>query len=125
MISHRFVKDVIQLSIGNVNFSSEDLVQMDSQLVSDTSLIKTMLKVMVVECPIHVVDVIVKVTTHNDSSIGVLTNDILDDISHSFCSLHFEGFAPRFEVAIQYLHLLLPSCHPRPAEIGSQRFDKR
>ena len=54
---------------------------MTSQLVSNTSRIKSMLKVMVVECPIHVVDVIIEVTTHNDSSIGVLTNDILDDIS--------------------------------------------
>ena len=58
-----------------------------------------MLKVMVVECPIHVVDVIVEVTTHNDSSIGVLTNDILDDISDSFCSFLLELFLPRFEVA--------------------------
>ena len=73
---------------------------MTSQLVSDTSLIKSMLKVMVVECPIHVVDVIIKVTTHNDSSIGVLTNDILDDISDSLCSFLLELFLPRFEVAI-------------------------
>ena len=55
---------------------------------------------MVVECPIHVVDVIVEVTTHNDSSIGVLTNDILDDISDSFWSFLLELFLPRFEVAI-------------------------
>ena len=48
MISHRFVKVVIHHGIGNVNFSSEDLVQVTSQLVSDTSLIKSMLKVMVV-----------------------------------------------------------------------------
>ena len=59
-----------------------------------------MLKVMVVECPIHVVDVIIKVTTHNDSSIGVLTNDILDDISDSLCSFLLELFLSRFEVAI-------------------------
>ena len=68
--------------------------------MSDTSLIKSMLKVMVVQRPIHVVDVIVEVTTHNNSSIGVLTNDILDDISDSLCSLLLELFLPRFEVAI-------------------------
>ena len=73
---------------------------MASQLVSDTSLIKRMLKVMVVESPIHVVDVIVEVTTHNDSSIGALTNDILDDISDSLCSSLLELFLPRIEVAI-------------------------
>ena len=68
--------------------------------MSYTSLIKSILKVMVVECPIHVVDVIVEVTTHNDSSIGILTNDILDDISNSFSSFLLELFFPRFEVAI-------------------------
>jgi hypothetical protein len=100
VISHRFVKVVIHHSIGNVNFSSEDLIQVTSQLVSDTSLIKSMLKVMVVECPIHVVDVIIEVTTHNYSSIGVLTNDILDDICDSLCSFLLELFLPRFEVAV-------------------------
>ena len=59
-----------------------------------------MLKVMVVECPIHVVDVIIEVTTQNYSGIGVLTNDILDDISDSLCSFLLELFLPRFEVAI-------------------------
>ena len=59
-----------------------------------------MLKVMVVECPIHVVDVIVKVTTHNNSSFGILTDDIFDDISHTLCSFLLELFFPRFEVAI-------------------------
>ena len=73
---------------------------MTSQLVSCTSRIESMLKVMVVECPIHVVDVIIEVTTHNDSSIGVLTYDILDDISDSFCSFLLELFLPRLEVAI-------------------------
>ena len=68
--------------------------------MSYTSFIKSILKVMVVECPIHVVDVIVEVTTHNDSSIGVLTNDISDDISDSLCSFLLELFLPRFEVAI-------------------------
>ncbi len=100
MISHRFVKVVIHHSIGNVNFSSEDLIQVTSQPVSGTSLIQSMLKVMVVECPIHVVDVIIKVTTQNDSSIGVLTNDILDDISDSLCSFLLELFLPRFKVAV-------------------------
>ena len=100
MISHRFVKVVIYHCIGNVNFSSKDLIQVTSQFVSGTPRVKSMLKVMVLECPIHVVDVIVEVTTHNDGSIGVLTNDISDDISDSLCSLLLEFFLPRFEVTI-------------------------
>lgn len=125
MIRHPTVEAIIDQRIGNVNSSSEDLVQVSTQPVGDSALVNSVLKLQDVQLSVDVVDVIVKVTTHDDSSISVLLDDILDDISDSFCSLHFEGFVPRFEVAIQYLHLLLPSCHPRPAEIGSQRFDKR
>ena len=100
MISHRFVKVVIHHSVGNVNFSRENLVQMASQLVSDTSLIKSMLKVMVVGCPIHVVDVIIKVTIHNDSSIGILADDIFNDISDLVRSFLLELFLSMLEVAI-------------------------
>ena len=109
MISNRLVKVINDHRIGDVHFYCQDLIQMTSQFVGSVSLIKIMLKVMVVQCPIHVVDVIVKVTTHNNGGISVLTNDILDDISDSFCSLFFELLFPRFEVAIQYLHLMSPS----------------
>ena len=68
-----------------------------------------MLKWQDVHLSVDVVDVIVKVTTHDDGGINILLDDILDDISDSFCSLCFERFVPRFEVAVQYLHLTLPS----------------
>ena len=125
MIRHPTVKAIIDQCIGNVNPSSEDLVQVSTQPVGDSALVNSVLKLQDVQLSVDVVDVIVKVTTYDDGSISVLLDDILDDISDSFCSLHFEGFVSGFEVAIQYLHLLLPGCQPRPAEIGSQRFDKR
>ena len=98
---------------------------MSTQLVGDSALVNSVLKLQDVHLSVDVVDVVVEVTTYKDCSIYILLDDILDDISDSLCSLCFERFAPRFEVAIQYLHLLLPSCHSRPAEIGSQRFDER
>jgi len=125
MIRHPTVEAIIDQRIGNVNSSSEDLVQVSTQLMGDSALVNSVLKLQDVQLSVDVFDVIVKVTTHDDSSIYILLDDILDDISDSFCSLCFERFVPRFEVAIQYLHLLFPSCHPRPAKIGSQRFDKR
>ena len=125
MICHSTVKAIIDQCVGNVNPSSEDLVQVSTQPVGNSALVNSVLKLQDVQLSVDVVDVIVKVTTHDDSSISVLLDDILDDISDSFCSLCFERFVPRFEAAIQYLHLLFPSCHPRPAKIGSQRFDKR
>jgi hypothetical protein len=125
MIRHPTVEAIIDQRIGNVNSSSEDLVQVSTQLMGDSALVNSVLKLQDVQLSVNVVDVIVEITTHDDSSISVLLDDILDDISDSFRSLCFERFVPRFEVAIQYLHLLFPSCHSRPAEIGSQRFDKR
>jgi hypothetical protein len=125
MIRHPTVEAIIDQRIGNVNPSSEDLVQVSTQLMGDSALVNSVLKLQDVQLSVDVVDVIVEITTHDDSGISILLDDIIDDISNSLCSLCFEGFVPRFEVAIQYLHLLLPSCHPRPAEIGSQRFDKR
>ena len=125
MIRHPTVEAIIDQRIGNVNSSSEDLVQVSTQPMGDSALVNSVLKLQDVQLSVDVVDVIVEITTHDDSSISVLLDDILDDISDSFCSLGFERFVPRFEVAVQYLHLLFPSCHPRPAEIGSQRFDKR
>ena len=125
MICHPTVEAIIDQRIGNVNPSSEDLVQVSTQLVGDSALVNSVLKLQDVQLSVDVVDVIVEVTTYDDSSISVLLDDILDDISDSFCSLGFERFVSRFEVAVQYLHLLLSSCHPRPTEIGSQRFDKR
>ena len=125
MICHSTVKAIIDQCVGNVNPSSEDLVQVTTQLVGNSALVNSVLKLQEVQLSVDVVDVIVEITTHDDSGITILLDDILDDISDSFCSLRFERFAPKFEVAIQYLHLLLPSCYSRPAEIGFQRFDKR
>jgi hypothetical protein len=101
MIRHPTVEAIIDQRIGNVNPSSEDLVQVSTQLVGNSALVNSVLKLQDVQLSVDVVDVIVKVTTHDDSSICILFDDILDDISNSFCSLCLEGFAPRFEVAIQ------------------------
>jgi hypothetical protein len=125
VIRHPTVKAVINQCVGDVDSSSEDLVQMSPILMGDGAGVEGTSEFKGVELSIHVVDVVVEITTHNDRSISILPNDILDDISHSFCPLHMEWFLPRFEVAVQYLELLLPSCHSHSAEVSSQRFDKR
>jgi hypothetical protein len=47
-----------------------------------------------------VVDVVVKVTTYHNVGIGILLDDILDDISHSLRSILLELLVNRFEVAV-------------------------
>ena len=121
MVCHSTIKAVIHQSIGNVDSSGEDLVQVSTQLVGNSALVHGMGEVKVVELPIHVVDVIIEITTHHDRSFGILLDDILDPLR----SLLLELFLPRFEVAIKDLHLMLSSRQSYPAKIGAQRFDRR
>jgi hypothetical protein len=53
-----------------------------------------------VELAIHVVNVVVKVTTYHDCSIRILPQDILDDIRHSLHSLLLIHLFTWFEVAV-------------------------
>ena len=101
MIRHPTVEAIIDQCVGNVNSSSKDLVQVSTQPVGDSALVKSVLKLQDVQLSVDVVDVIVKVTTHDDRGICILFHDILDDIGHSLCSVHFELFLPQFEVAIK------------------------
>ena len=125
MIRHSTIKAIINQCIGDVDSSSEDLVQMSPILMGDGAGVERTSEFKGVELSIHVVDVVVEITTHNDRSISILPNDILDDISHSLCPLHMEWFLPWFEVAVKHLHIMLSSCQLYPAELCSQRFDKR
>ena len=100
MIRHSAIKAVIHHSICDVNTSGEDLVQMSSHLMGGCVSVICGSEIEEVHFAVHVVDVIVKVTTHDDRGICILLNDILDDICHSLRSLCFERFVAWFEVAV-------------------------
>ena len=100
VIRHPTIKAVINQCVGDVDSSSEDLVQMSPILMGDGVGVEGTSEFKGVELSIHVVDVVVEITTHNDRSISILPNDILDDIGHSLCSFRFELFLSRFEVAL-------------------------
>ena len=53
-----------------------------------------------VQLSVYVRDVVVEVTTYHDVSIGILLDDILDDISHSLRSIFLELLITRLEVAV-------------------------
>jgi len=100
VIRHPTIKAVIDQCVGDVDSSSEDLVQMPPILMGDDAGVEGTSEFEGVELSIHVVDVVVEITTHNDRGISILPNDILDDISHSLCPLRMEWFFHRFEVAV-------------------------
>ena len=100
VVSHCLVKAVIHQCVGDLSPSNEDLIQMPTQLVGDGAGVNSTSKVEEVELKVEVGDVVVKVTTYYHHCSRILLDDILDDINHSLCSLHFELLLPRFEVAI-------------------------
>jgi hypothetical protein len=125
VIRHPTIKAVIDQCIGNVDSSSEDLVQVSTQSMGDGVWVHCMGETEEVQLSVHVRDVVVEVTTHHNSRVHILLDDILDDISHSVCSLLLELLLTRFKVAVEYLNLV-PTCrHPRPAEVCSQCLHQR
>ena len=82
MIRHPNIKAIIDQCIGNVDSSSEDLVQMSTQLVGDGVRVECTGEIEEVEFAIEVGDVVVKVTTYHDCSIRILLQDVFDDICH-------------------------------------------
>ena len=100
VVRHSTIKAVIDQRIGDVDSFSEDLVKMSPILMGDGVRIECTSEVEEVEVTIHMVDVVVKVTTHHDCSIRILPQDILDDIHHSLRSLLLEHLFSWFEVAV-------------------------
>ena len=100
MIRHFIVKAVINQRIGDVDSSNEDLVKMSPILMADGVRIECASEVEDVEIAIHMVDVVVEVTTHHDCSIRILPQDILDDIRQSLHSLLLIHLFTWFEVAV-------------------------
>ena len=84
------------------------------------ALVYSLGKTKEVQLTVHVSDVVVEVTTHHNSRVDILLDDILDDISYPLRSLLLELLLTRFKVAVEYLNLVLSFRHLRPAEVRSQ-----
>ena len=100
VVSHFPVKAVIHQCVGDLSPSNEDLIQMPTQLVGDGAGVDSTSEVEEVELTVEIGDVIVKVPTYYHYCSSILLDDILDDIDHPLCSLHFKVLLPWFEVAV-------------------------
>ena len=100
VIRHSTIKAVIDQRIGDVDSSSEDLVKMSPILMCYGAWVESASEVEEVELGVHMVDVVVEVTTHHDCSIRILSQDIFDDIHHSLRSLLLVYLFSWFEVAV-------------------------
>jgi hypothetical protein len=101
VVSDATVETVVHQGIGDIHSPGEDLIEVTTHYMGDSIGFDSTSEVKVVQFTVYVGDVIVEITTYHDCSFRVLLDDILDDISHSLCSFHFERFFSWFEVAIQ------------------------
>ena len=96
MVSDLLIKAIVHHSIGDFDTSGKDLIQMAAKFMGDNVWVECTLESMEEQLLVHVVDVIVEITTHHNVCIGILFDDILDDISHAFCSVLLELLVARF-----------------------------
>jgi hypothetical protein len=101
VVSDATIKSAVHQGIGYFHSPGEDLIEMTTQYMGDSSGFESTSEVKVMQFTVYVGDVIVEITTYHNCSFRVLLDDIFDDIGHSLCSVHFELFLSRFEVAIQ------------------------
>ena len=100
VIRHSTIKAIIDQRIGDVDSSSEDLIQMSPIHMGYSMRVECTSEVEEVELGVQMVDVVVEVTTHHDCSIRILPQDILDDIHHSLRSLLLIHLFSWFEIAV-------------------------
>ena len=101
VVSDATVETVVHQGIGDFHSPGEDLIEVTTHYMGDSIGFESTSEVKAVQFTVHVVDVIIKITTYHNCCFRVLLYDILDDIGHSLCSVHFELFLSRFVVAIQ------------------------
>ena len=94
------VEAVVHQRIGDFHSSGEDLIQVTTQPMGDGALINSTGEVQEVQLSQHMWHVIVEITTYDQRSVRVLFDDILDDISHSLCSLFQVWLLTWLQVAV-------------------------
>ena len=64
--------------------------------------------------------VIVKITTYDYRSIGVLSDNVSGDFNHPFCSLFQVRLLSRLKITIKNLNVLVAELQLGPTEICSE-----
>ena len=66
--------------------------------------------------------VVVKVTTNDYRSSGVLSDDVSGDLNHPFGSLFQVLLFPRLEITVENLNIFVAELELGPTEIGTKCF---
>jgi hypothetical protein len=82
---------------------------MSTQILGDGKRIECTSEIEEVKFGIHLVDVVVKVTTCHDRTIRILSQDVFDGVCPPHRYYLLKLLLPWFEVAFQQLHLAVTS----------------
>ena len=63
---------------------------------------------------------VVKVTTYDYRSIGVLSDDVSGDLNHPFSSFFQVRLFSRLKIAVENLNVLVAELQLSPTEIGAK-----
>ena len=100
VICDLMIKAIVNHCVSDLNTSGKDLIQMSTHFMGNSVRFQCALKAKEMQLLVHVVDVVVKVTTYHNVGIGILFDDILDDISHQLCYILLELLITRFKIAV-------------------------
>ena len=110
---------VAQDGIPDRSVEHEYLVELIAQQVGLFAVYDGLLKVMLSKLVLHEWQVVVEVTTDNDSRQLVLSDDITDDIRYPLRSLLLIGLLSSFEIARDQMHpaSVISELHLRPVHV--------
>ena len=100
VICDLMIKAIVNHCVSDLNTSGKDLIQMSTHFMGNSVGVQCALKAKEMQLLVHVIDVVVKVSTYHNVGIDILFDDILDDISHSLRSILLELLVTWFEVAV-------------------------
>jgi hypothetical protein len=82
---------------------------MSTQLLGDGERVEFTSEIEEVKFGIHLVDVVVKVTTYHNRTIRILSQEVFDGVFHPHRYYLLKLLLPWFEVAFQQLQLTVAS----------------
>ena len=125
VIRHFVNIPIIEYGVDNLDVPCEHLVEVSPLTMGLGPLRKCSSEVVLRQLLDDGRHVVVKVTTEHDRSMGVLSDDIFNDISDPLRPLLEMLLFPWFEVAVEHLYVRAAQLILSPAEIRAQSLHQR
>ena len=94
MVSDLVIKAIIHHCVSDLHSYGEDLVQLVPHFVGDGSWVHCAFKSHTMHLLVHVVYVVIEISTDHHCRIRILFDDISHDIRHTLCSVFLELLLP-------------------------------